>query len=121
MLRAIDQYFLKQDEPSKSCLQFLREYILQKNTAITEAWKYGMPFYCYQEKMICYLWIHKKYRMPYIGIVEDNSIHHPDLLVEKRAKMKILLIDAQHDLPMDKIDWLLNEVVTLAARKTLTS
>jgi hypothetical protein len=40
--------------------------------------------------MFCYLWVHKKYQRPDIGIVEGNRINHPDLLVEKRARMKIL-------------------------------
>jgi hypothetical protein len=113
MLRPIDQYFLQQEEPVKSCLQFLRTYILQQDTNITEAWKYRMPFYCYKGKMFCYLWVHKVYRQPYIGIVEGNSIHHPDLLTEKRARMKILLLDAGKDLPMKKINVILKEMLAL--------
>jgi hypothetical protein len=113
MLRPIDQYFLQQEEPVKSCLQFLRTYILQQDTDITEAWKYRMPFYCYRGKMFCYLWVHKVYRQPYIGIVEGNSIHHPGLLTEKRARMKILLLDAGKDLPMKKISVILREVLAL--------
>jgi hypothetical protein len=53
--RPIDEYFLQKDEPTKSCLQFLREHILQLDTNITEAWKYGMPFYCYKGKMFLLL------------------------------------------------------------------
>jgi hypothetical protein len=45
MLRPIDNYFLQHEEPTKSCLQFLREHILQIDKNITEAWKYGMPFF----------------------------------------------------------------------------
>lgn len=59
MLRPVDDYFLKKEEPVKSCLQFLRQHILQLDPQVTEAWKYGMPFYCYNEKMFCYLWVHK--------------------------------------------------------------
>ncbi|MES2279760.1 MAG: DUF1801 domain-containing protein [Bacteroidota bacterium] len=113
MLRPIDHYFLEKDEPVKSCLQFLREYILKQDANITEAWKYGMPFYCYKGKMFCYLWVHKKYHQPYIGIVEGKQIDHPDLLQEKRARMKILLIDAAQDLHLDKIDGILSAVIAL--------
>jgi len=49
--------------------------------------------------MFCYLWVHKKYGKPYLGIVEGKKIKHPDLLTEKRARMKILLIDPEKDLP----------------------
>jgi hypothetical protein len=113
MLRPIDQYFLQQEEPAKSCLQFLRTFILQQDGNITEAWKYGMPFYCYKGKMFCYLWQHKKYGQPYIGIVEGGAIRHPDLLQEKRARMKILLIDPKRDVPVKKVKAILQEVIAL--------
>ncbi len=113
MLRPIDEYFLQKEEPVKSCLQFLRELILKHNGGFTEAWKYGMPFYCLNGKMVCYLWVHKKYHQPYIGIVEGKSIKHPDLLQEKSARMKILLIDANKDIPVKKINGILKEVLAL--------
>jgi hypothetical protein len=72
MLRAIDNYFLQKEEPIKSYLLALREIILKHDKNITEAWKYGMPFYCYLGKMFCYLWTHKKYKQPYLGIVEGK-------------------------------------------------
>ena len=112
MLRPVDNYFLQKEEPIKSCLQFLREHILKQDASITEAWKYGMPFYCYNKKMFCYLWVHKNHQ-PYIGIVEGNSINHPDLIMEKRAKMKILLIDPAKDIPLKKVDAILKAALAL--------
>ncbi len=112
MLRPIDNYFLQQTEPTKSCLQFLRTHIIDLDENVTEAWKYGMPFYCYNGKMFCYLWIHKKLLQPYIGIVEGHQINHPDLIVEKRARMKILLLDPTKDLPIEKIDFILKLALT---------
>lgn len=117
MLRPIDNYFSQQQEPIKSCLQFLREYILKQDENITEAWKYGMPFYCFNGKMLCYLWIHKKHHQPYIGIVDGNLINHPDLISEKRARMKILLLDANEDLPLQKINFILTEAINLHKTK----
>ena len=113
MLRPIDAYFLQQEEPTKSCLQFMRDYILKQDSHITEAWKYGMPFYCYKGKMFCYLWVHKKYRQPYIGIVEGSRISHPELIAENRSRMKILLLDPGRDIPVRKISALLREVLAL--------
>lgn len=113
MLRPIDNYFLEKEEPVKSCLQFLRSHILQQDSHITEAWKYGMPFYCYSGKMFCYLWVHKKYHQPYIGIVEGKKIDHPELLQEKRARMKIFLLDPHKDIPVKKINSILKEVLAL--------
>ena len=113
MLRPIDDYFLKHEEPVKSCLQFLREHILKQYGDVTETWKYGMPVYCVKGRMFCYLWVHKKYHQPYIGIVEGKLINHPDLLQEKRARMKILLIDPNKDIPVKKINGILKEVLAL--------
>lgn len=113
MLRPIDHYFLQKEEPLRSCLQFMREHILRQDPDITEAWKYGMPFYCYKGKMFAYLWVHKKYHQPYLGIVEGQKINHPDLLQEQRARMKILLLDADKDLPVQKINSILKKVLAL--------
>jgi len=70
---------------------------------ITEHWKYGMPIYYHKGKMFCYIWTHKKFHQPYIGFVDGNKIEHKDLLQEKRAKMKILLINPLEDIPEKKI------------------
>lgn len=113
VLSSIDNYFLKQKEPVKSCLLFLRSYILKQDTSITEAWKYGMPFYCYGGKMFCYLWVHNKFKQPYIGIVEGEKVKHPDLLKEKRARMSILLIDANKDIPVKKIELVMKQMLKL--------
>ncbi|HEY6504269.1 MAG TPA: DUF1801 domain-containing protein [Chitinophagaceae bacterium] len=113
MLRPIDNYYLQQDEPFKSCLQFLRQHILRFDDNITEGWSYGMPFFYFKGKRFCYLWIHKKYQKPYIGIVDGNRIGHPGLIMEKRARMKILLLEPTKDIPLKKIDALLKEVLAL--------
>lgn len=113
MLRPIDDWFLQKDEPAKSCLQFLRAHILKQNASITESWKYGMPVFCYKGKMFCYLWVHKKYCQPYLGIVEGKRINHPDLIIEKRARMKILLLDPAKNIPVKKINAILKEALTL--------
>jgi len=111
MLSPIDNWFLNQDEPSRTCLQFMRAHILKQDSQISESWKYGMPMFCYKGKMFCYLWIHKKYKQPYLGIVEGKRIHHPDLIQEKRARMKILLLDPSKDIPLKKINGILKEVL----------
>jgi len=103
-MRPIDEYFDNHEEPNKSCLQALRSYLLSYDAQITEAWKYRMPFYEYNGKMFCYLWVHKKFNVPYIGIVVGSRLDHPDLLLESRNKMKILLIDPAQDIPVQKIN-----------------
>jgi len=112
-LRDIDNFFLQKDEPAKSCLLFLRDFILGYDKNITEAWKYKMPFYCYKGKMFCYLWVNKKTHQPYIGIVEGRKIEHPLLIIEKRSRMKIMLLDAQEDIPLDTISAILKMALAI--------
>lgn len=113
MISPLEQFYLSQEEPTKSCLLFLRELILAQDKQLSNEWKYGMPFFCYKGKMCCYLWLHKVYKQPYIGFVEGKHLHHPNLLQEKRARMKILLVDASKDIPVRTIKKLLKEMLAL--------
>lgn len=115
MLSPLDSWYEKQEEPAKSCLQVVREQILAAHPGLTEAMKYGMPFFCYKGKMFCYLWVHKEQRWPYLGIVDGKLIDHPDLVQEKRARMKIFLIDPQKNIPVKKLTVLLKQMLALRA------
>jgi len=112
-MREIDNYFLQKEEPLKSYLLALREFILKYDKNISEAWQYRMPFYCYNGKRFCYLWVHKKYHQPYIGIVDGKKINHPQLILEKRARMKIMLMDPSKDVPVKIIKSILKDVISL--------
>src|SRR6201985_3307317 len=111
MLREIDLFFLQKDEPVKSSLLFLRQFILDYNSHITEAWKYKMPFYCYKGKMFCYLWVNKKTKLPYMGIVEGRKLEHPLLVIEKRSRMKTMTIDPFEDIPVERIRLILTMAI----------
>jgi hypothetical protein len=112
-LTALDNYYEQLPEPSKSCMLALRQIILQHATHFTEAWKYRTPFYCYKGKMCCYTWIHKKYKVPYIGFVAGKHLKSPYLLQEDRKLIKILLVQPTEDLPIDIIKQLLNDAIEL--------
>ena len=113
MLKEIDLYFDSNDEPVRSCLNALRHFILQYNPEVSEIWRYRMPFYCFSGKRFCYLWVDKKRNQPYIGFVDGKLIDHPELLVEKRSRMKIFLIDPTADLPVETIEGLLELGINL--------
>lgn len=91
----------------------MRAIILSSDQNISEAWKYGMPFFCYKGKMFCYLWVHKKFRQPYIGVVEGKWLDFPGLVMEKRSRMKIMLVDPGKDLPVKKIKTILSQAIRL--------
>lgn len=109
----IENYYSKQPEPIKGTLLALKAIVLSQDKNISHEWKYGMPFFSYKGKMFCYLWVHKKYKQPYLGIVEGGQMEEPYLLQEKRSRMKIMLIDANEDLPLHQIETLLKKVLKL--------
>ncbi len=107
-----EKFYLQKEEPVKSCLLALRDIILKYHNNISETWKYGMPCFCYLEKAFCYLWTDKKTKEPYILIVEGNKIEHPKLIKGDRARMKILPIDPNEDIPLQLIDEIFAEALT---------
>ena len=112
-IRPIDNYFLEKEGSVRECMLFLRSYILSFDGRLTEEWKYRMPFYYYKGKMLCYLWTNKKSGEPYLGIVDGNLMDRPQLLQEKRNRMKILPIDSKNEIPMLIIDSLLSDMLKL--------
>ncbi len=109
----LDDFYLKQEEPIKGIFLALKEIILKQDTDITNVLKYGMPFFCYKGKMFCYLWLHKNYKQPYIGIVEGKHFDEDFLLQENRSRMKIMLFDTNEDLPLEQIEDIIQKAINL--------
>jgi hypothetical protein len=112
-MKSIDDFYLNQEEPIKGILLALKEIILKQDQDITNVLKYGMPFFCYKGKMFCYLWTHKKFKKPYIGIVEGKHFNEPFLLQEARSRMKIMLFDSNEDLPLEQIELIIQKALNL--------
>lgn len=119
MINESDKFYLQQPEPIKGTLLALREIILKQDEYITSTFKYGMPFFCYKGKMFCYLWYHKKQQQPYIGIVEGNRFEEPYLIQGNRSRMKIMLIDPNKDLPLKRINNILQKAIGLYKTGTI--
>jgi Domain of unknown function (DU1801) len=113
MVEEISNYYLGKEEPSRSCLLALRSIMLAQDTNITETQKYGMPCFCYQKKMFCYLWTDKKTDEPYLLMVEGKHLDHPKLEEGKRARMKIFRVDPNQDLPVQEIETVLQMALDL--------
>ena len=75
----LNDFYLSKKEPHKSCLLALRSIILQQDEEVKETTKYGMPCFCYKNKMFCYLWTDKKSGLPYLLMVEGKHLNHPRL------------------------------------------
>ena len=113
MLTDHDNYYLKQEEPYKSCLLALKDIILGLDTDITPEWKYGLPFFYYKKKMFCYFWKDKKTQEPYIGVVKGSEIEHPLLEAGDRKKMKIFRVNPNQDIDVKSVQEILCKAMTL--------
>ncbi|KLT69784.1 DUF1801 domain-containing protein [Flavobacterium sp. ABG] len=112
-MKEVDNFYERQEEPLREVLLALKEIILKQDEDITNVLKYGMPFFCYKGKMFCYLWIHKKNKQPYIGIVEGKHFDESFLIQESRSRMKIMMLSSNEDLPIDKIGKIVQKAINL--------
>ncbi|KVV15053.1 DUF1801 domain-containing protein [Flavobacterium sp. TAB 87] len=113
MVTQLQNFYLKKEEPNKSCLLALRSIILDQDNNITETQKWGMPCFCYKKKMLCYLSTDKKTDEPYILMVEGKYFDHPELEEGKRSRMKIFRVSPNKDLPIKTIERILQEALDL--------
>ncbi len=108
----LENFYWSHEEPNRSCFLALRDIILSSGD-ITTAYKYKLPFFLYKGKMFCYLWLDKKTKEPYIGVVKGGEINHSALIKGDRKKMKILPINPDEDIDVE----LINEIIALAKKK----
>lgn len=116
---SLDNYYLSKDEPNKSCLLALRDIVLGQDEKVTETRKWGMPCFCYQGKMFCYLWTDKKTDQPYVLFVEGKFLDHPMLEEGSRSRMKVFNVDPNQDIPLDTLSTLLSEALDLYRKGTI--
>jgi len=102
-VKPIDRFYLEKEEPIRSCLLLLKQLIVNYNTDIVPRWYYRLPCFMYQNHIFCYLWVEKKTQLPYIAIGKGVKIEHPDLIRGKRTFVKLLFIDPNKDIPVEKI------------------
>jgi len=112
-MKQLDDFYFKQEEPTKGMFLALKEIILKEDQDITNVLKYGMPFFCYKGKMFCYLWTHKKFKQPYLAIVEGKHFDESFLIQENRSRMKIMLLNPDEDLPLEQIEMVIRKALNL--------
>ena len=112
-MKALDEYYEKQPAPNRGCLLTLREIILSYDPQIRETWKYQTPFFLFDSKMLCYLSIDRRARVPYVGLVEGRYLNHPALESGGRKRIKVLSVNPTEDIPLDTVKEVLEQAVTL--------
>ena len=109
----LEQFYENQPPELREVYLALRQIILKQDENITAEWKYKLPFFYYKGKMLCYLWYHKSFKMPYISIMDANLLRDERLLMEDRKRAGILLINPNEELQIDLIEEILQNTLDL--------
>lgn len=115
----VTNFYLKLDEPNRSCFLAMREIVRKADEEVEETIKYGSPCFVYRGRAFCYLWKDKKSNEPYFLLVEGKRLDHPMLEAGDRKRMKILRVSPTDDLPIDTINVVLNEALELYRNGTI--
>lgn len=121
MIEQLNNYYLTKEEPVRGCLLALRYIILNQDKNMTETQKWGMPCFCFKQKIVCYLWTDKKTDEPYILFAEGKYFKHPELETGNRSRMKILRINPNIDIPKETIDDIIQQALKIYETGSLKS
>lgn len=70
-LTASEYYYEKQETATRECLLALKAIILSVDKNIVHTRKYQIPFFCYKEFNLGFLWVHRKKII--VGFVQDKK------------------------------------------------
>lgn len=110
-MKELESYYHNLEEPYQSCLLALRDIIVRSNNGIEVAFKYGSPFFMHKGKMIAYLWIDKKKKLPYVAIFNIRHIVDERVVIEGRKLIQLLYVDPEQDIPKEFIEFCINESI----------
>lgn len=99
-VKALQHYYEKQETATRECLLALKSIVLSVDENIIHKLKYQIPFFCYSEFNLGFLWVHKKKIL--VGFIEDKKSFST---TEQRTKDKVttLQINPLDDIPIDDI------------------
>ena len=112
-MKELDNFYLNQKEPIKSCYLALRQIILECDGNITPEWKYRLPFFYYKGKMLCYFWKDKTTGEPYIGFMDGRKMDNTALEQGERSRVRILRINPDGDIDKKTITDLIREAISV--------
>jgi hypothetical protein len=119
MNEGLESWYLKQEEPNRSCFLAMRDMVLKADVEVQETIKYGSPCFVYRGRAFCYLWKDKKTTEPYFLLVEGKRLNHQALEAGDRKRMKILRVKPTEDLPIASVNSVLLEALELYKNGTI--
>lgn len=108
-----DDFFNKQEGPNKEVFLFLRNFIHQYHSEITLHLKWGLPYFYFKGKPLCYLWKDKKTNEPYVSFAKGPQLEHTALIQGDRKVFKILPIPPNQDIDLKVLQSILDQAIKL--------
>jgi hypothetical protein len=100
-LTALDFYYNRQNSLTRECLLALKSIILSVNAEIVPARKYQIPFFCYRNFNLGFLWVNRKKIL--VGFVEDRKILPQPIAGKTKDNVTFLEINPLEDIPIEEI------------------
>lgn len=119
-MKVLDAYYEGISEPLQSYLFAVQRVILDLDSETEVTWKWSAPFFLYRKKMLCYVWLDKKTKAPYLGIYGGDALQHPALVQKDNAKIKKLLLRTEEDIPVTTIREVLQQACVLIRERYKT-
>lgn len=108
-MNALEEKYFGYNEPVKSCFLAIRDIILDWDSNFKDCLKYGCICYTYRDKVALFA-MHNKKGETYLLVNFGKQMNHPELKFDGRKSMKSLRIDPTKDLPIEVIEFILEEV-----------
>lgn len=96
----LNNNFFSSTEPQRSCLLFLRDFILGYSNNVSEKWSNNTPFYYLKKKSLCFISYDPKTKIIYISFTKGFLITHKALVSEGRKKARIIYVDPEKDIDL---------------------
>jgi hypothetical protein len=100
-LTALDFYYDRQKCMTRECLLALKSIILSVNAEIVHTRKYQIPFFCYRDFNLGFLWVKKEKIL--VGFVEDRKILPVPMAGKAKDSVTLLEINPMEDISIEKI------------------
>lgn len=113
MNESTESWYMKHEEPNRSCFLAMREIVRKSDVEVEETIKYGSPCFVFRGRAFCYLWKDKKTNDPYFLLVEGKHLSNLALEAGDRKRMKVLRVDPNQDLEVTTITSVLQEALDL--------
>ena len=107
-VNTLQHYYEKQETATRECLFALKSIVLSVDENIIHKRKYQIPFFCYNEYNLGFLWVHKKKII--VGFIEDKKSFPT---TEKRLKDNVttLQLNPLDNIPIDDIKQTFQQLV----------